>query len=43
MARVIALAHSIDRTAQFELLRMGIVLACACALIAAGDVLPRLT
>jgi hypothetical protein len=42
MARVIALAHSIDRTAQFEILRGGIVIGCALALIAAGQALPRI-
>jgi hypothetical protein len=42
MARVIALAHSIDRTAQLDLLRAGIVIGCAIALIAAGQVVPKI-
>jgi hypothetical protein len=42
MARVIALAHAIDRNAQFELLRTSVVIGCALALIAAGQAMPRL-
>lgn len=42
MARVIALAHSFDRPAPFEMLRGACVIGCALALIAAGEVLPRL-